>query len=126
VLCDSNIVIYAAESTNNLCSPFVEDDAAVIASVTRIEVLGFPGFASMSFDRRDRLQRILSTLIEIDLDGPIIQGAIALRQQRRMRLADAVIAATALVRNLPLVTRNVADFKHIEAIQIVNPFVDVL
>jgi predicted nucleic acid-binding protein len=54
----------------------------------------------------------------------VVQQAIALRQQVKMGLADAVIAATALAHNLPLATRNVDDFKHITGLQIINPFTD--
>lgn len=39
-----------------------------------------------------------------------------------MKLADAVIAATALVGNLRLATRNVADFKGIDGLETLNPF----
>jgi len=39
-----------------------------------------------------------------------------------MKLGDAVIAATALEYGVPLVTRNVDDFKHIPGLQIINPF----
>jgi hypothetical protein len=45
-----------------------------------------------------------------------------LRQRRKIRLADAIIAATALVYALPLVTRNVDDYKHITALTLINPF----
>jgi toxin FitB len=38
-------------------------------------------------------------------------------------LADAIIAATALVHNLPLVTRNETDFKHVAGLRVINPFV---
>jgi predicted nucleic acid-binding protein len=38
-----------------------------------------------------------------------------------MKLADAMIAATALEQNLTLVTRNVDDFKNI-GILLFNPF----
>jgi predicted nucleic acid-binding protein len=41
-----------------------------------------------------------------------------------MGLADAIIAATALVHQLPLVTRNVDDFKHVAGLEIVNPFAE--
>lgn len=39
-----------------------------------------------------------------------------------MGLADAVIAATALVYQIPLVTRNTDDFKHVAGLQIIDPF----
>jgi predicted nucleic acid-binding protein len=48
--------------------------------------------------------------------------AILLRQQRKMGLADAIIAATALEYGLPLVTRNVRDFNHIADLRLINPF----
>ena len=39
-----------------------------------------------------------------------------------MGLADAIIAATALVHGLRLVTRNESDFKHVTGLQVTNPF----
>ena len=41
-----------------------------------------------------------------------------------MGTADAIIAATALEFGLPLVTRNVDDFKHIAELEIINPFAE--
>ncbi len=56
------------------------------------------------------------------LDAVVIERAIALRQERKMGLADAIIAATALVHGLELVTRNVDDFQHVSGLRLVNPF----
>jgi predicted nucleic acid-binding protein len=39
-----------------------------------------------------------------------------------IKLADAVIGATALINNLKLATRNVDDFKKIAGLDVVNPF----
>ena len=39
-----------------------------------------------------------------------------------MGLADTSIAATALVHELPLATRNEEDFKHVAGPRVVNPF----
>jgi len=39
----------------------------------------------------------------------------------RIKLPDAIIAATALVHNLPLLTRNVADFQAITTLVVLNP-----
>jgi predicted nucleic acid-binding protein len=49
------------------------------------------------------------------LSEAIVQRTIALRQQHRIRLPDALIAATALVLGEPLVTRNTQDFHGLPA-----------
>ena len=49
-------------------------------------------------------------------------AVITLRQQKKMSLGDAIIAATALTHALPLVTRNVQDFRHIAGLKLINPF----
>lgn len=122
MLCDSNILIYAADPDDTRCAPFAERDDAAIASVSRIEVLGFPGFGNLSEDRRARLHDIVASIVESELNERVIQRAIALRQQKKMSLADAVFVATALAHDLPLVTRNVEDFKHVAGLKLINPF----
>ena len=52
----------------------------------------------------------------------VAERAVALRQKQKMGLGDAIIAATALVHGLTLVTRNVDDFKHIAGLEVQNPF----
>jgi len=122
MVCDSNILIYAAEPGDTLCLPYVERAEAMIASVTRIEVLGFPRFGLLSADQQARLQTIVASTIELPLDEEVIQRAIPLRQQKKMSLGDAIIAATALEYGVPLVTRNVEDFQHITGLDLRNPF----
>lgn len=110
MLCDSNIVIYAADPNDTRCLPFAAHEDAVIAAVSRIG--------------RTRLHEIVASLAEIPLTEAVIQQAIALRRAKKMSLADAVIAATASAHALPLVTRNVDDFKHIGGLRLINPFDD--
>lgn len=49
-------------------------------------------------------------------------NAIVIRKHFRVKLPDAIIAATALVHDLSLITRNYNDFKKIQSIEILNPF----
>ena len=125
MLCDSNILIYAADPDDTRCGVFVEREDAVISFISRIEVLGFHGFGNLSPDRQSRLREVIASMVELELNEALISKAILLRQEKRMSLADAMIAATAIVYDLPLVTRNVDDFKHIAGLRLVNPFDEI-
>ena len=54
-------------------------------------------------------------------EQPILDGAVALRQQRRMSLGDSLIAATALVHGLTLVTHNTNDFRWVTNLLLHDP-----
>ena len=57
----------------------------------------------------------------IYIDKLIEQKAINIRQHKKMKLGDSIIAATALVNNLTIVTRNESDFYGL-GLTIYNPF----
>ena len=61
-------------------------------------------------------------MLAMEMD--VLERAVSLRQQRKMSLGDAIIAATALVHDLTLVTRNVDDFRWIADLRLLNPFDD--
>ena len=100
----------------------MEDAAACLATVSRIEVLGFPRWHLLDEMRRARLELLVAALPELPLDDRIAARAIELRRQKKMSLADSILAATALLHRLPLVTRNEADFTHVAGLEIINPF----
>ena len=52
----------------------------------------------------------LSTFHIIALDGEIAECAVSLRRGHNIKLPDAIIWATAQVRAMLLVTRNIKDF----------------
>ena len=119
---DSNILIYYLNRTLPHAARVQVDrwitEGAAISTITRIEVLGFP----MTADARQQAEDLLAQFDETPLQEAIVQRTIALRQQHRIRLPDAVIAATALERGVPLVTRNVRDFQGIPGLTRLNPF----
>ena len=51
----------------------------------------------------------------------IIEKTIEIRKSYRIKLPDAIIAATAFVHNLTLLTRNISDYKNIEELSVINP-----
>lgn len=119
MLLDSNIIIGAAKPGGQFLIPFLRDPDAGVSIVTRIESLGFHQFAE---DEKIQISDSLSLLPELPLDDEIAGRAVWLRQQRPMKLGDAIIAATALEYDLPLATRNTRDFRHIEGLTLIDPF----
>jgi predicted nucleic acid-binding protein len=119
---DSNILIYhlndaLPSSVLNYVESWITEGAA-ISVLSRIEVLGYP----QSADQLQQAIRLLAYFDEIPLHEPVVQRTITLRQQYRLRLPDALIAATALHLDFPLVTRNAQDFQTINGLIILNPF----
>jgi predicted nucleic acid-binding protein len=119
MLPDSNILIYSANEPTPEIEAMVTSEENSVASVVQIEVYGFPGLKA---EEKAALDVMFQRLTVHPLDTRVIERAIAIRRQRKMGLADSIIAATALVHALPLVTRNVDDFKHVPGLKLVDPF----
>ncbi|MDQ6763986.1 MAG: type II toxin-antitoxin system VapC family toxin [Bacteroidota bacterium] len=58
----------------------------------------------------------------IELEQPIKLKTAELRKAYKIKLPDAIIAATALVYDLTLLSRNTVDFKDIAGLKIYNPW----
>ena len=116
-LLDSNIIIYL--SKNELpFTVFDKFDKLLISVISYMEVLGF----KFRNNEEENFVKELIELFEVQfIDQDIADKVIKIRKQNRIRLPDAIIAATAAVDNLCLVTRNIEDFKNIN-ITILNPF----
>jgi len=57
-----------------------------------------------------------------ELTEDVIRQTIALHKRVKIKLSDAVIAATSLVYDFALVSRNIKDFEHIENLELINPY----
>ena len=124
MLLDSNIVIYAAQADYAFLRRIIsEDENAAVSAVSLIEIFGYP-----DLDEEDNriFREMLNKVRILRLDNSIVVRAIRLRQQRRIGLGDAIIAATALEHNLMLLTRNTHDFRWIDNLDLHNPIPDDL
>lgn len=121
MLIDSNILIYGADGGEPQLDAILDRTDLAIASITRIETLGFH---RLTETERSWLGAAIGRMRVLPLSEAVEERAISLRQQRKMGLADAIIAATALVHRQALVTRNVDDFKHILELELINPFTE--
>jgi len=121
-LLDSNIVIYLGDPADPELSERVLAEPAGVSVATMVEVLGYH---LLTREEEADLRRTLEQFVVFPVDSTVAERAVVLRQQRKMGLGDAIIAATALVHDLPLVTRNTDDFKHVPGLRLNNPFAPV-
>jgi tRNA(fMet)-specific endonuclease VapC len=55
------------------------------------------------------------------IEAPIISQAVLIRKKHKLKIPDAIIAATAIVNNYTLVADNDKDFKKVAGLKYVNP-----
>lgn len=116
-LLDSNVIVDLIQ--NNFTTELSEQIFThhnYSSDIVRIEVLGFP----MDENLESSFLRLFDKLTILPLSEEIVNRTIQLRKQKKIKLGDAIIAATALVHNLQLVTRNIRDFKGIEDLEVIN------
>jgi toxin FitB len=119
MILDSNFIIYSAIPENEALRDLIIRHSPVVSAISRIEVMGF---GSLSEAERIYFDAFFKSAGRIAVSEEIIDEAIVLRQQRKMSLGDAIIAATAIVYKLPLATRNTKDFKWIDLLTLIDPF----
>lgn len=122
-LIDTNILIYYYDDQVPAKTVETVDDifstSFNISIITKIEFLGWPDYTEAQYENAVLFadgSQVFS------LTQSIANKAIELKRKKRIKLPDAVIAATCLVNDFTLVTRNQDDFKSIEDLEIYNPF----
>ena len=68
------------------------------------------------------LKNFIADSFVFELEQEIKEKTAELRKTYSIKLPDAIIAATALVNNLTLLSRNTKDFNKIEGLMLQNPF----
>ena len=118
-LIDSNILIkfqgnLLTEKAQLLVANILDEDFN-ISIITDLEVLGHKSITAAE-------EEFMSLATVLDIDATIRTTTIQLRKLHKIKLPDAIIAATALANNLNLVTQNEKDFKNIDGLNVINPF----
>ena len=116
MILDSNILIYSVDPAYDYLLDYLENPPVPhsISLISKLEVLGF---YRLKAEDKVKLDRLLASISELPITNQIITEAIRLRQQRKRSLGDSIIAATALIYNLPVLTNNTADFLDVVGIE---------
>jgi len=120
-LLDTNILIYYF---NGDMESVVKDKVSTlmresfqVSVISKMEFLGFP----FNVRERQKASQFMEYATIRALNDEVVQRVIDIRQKKRIKLPDAIIAATAMHCSAILVTRNTKDFKSL-AIETYNPF----
>ena len=98
-LADTNFMIYIHEG-NPIVSQFLNYQCA-ISFITEVELLGFNNLTPI---QEKKLQNLVEDCWLIEWNSKIKEATIILRKSYKIKLPDAIIAATSLVYDLPLVS----------------------
>lgn len=121
MLLDSNIIIYSAQPEHAQLRELIAEHSPAVSALSYLEVLGYH---LLTEQQRQHFEEFFQAAQVLPISQDVLTQAVVLRQQRRMTLGDAIIAGTALVHELTLVTRNTGDFRWIAELNLLNPFDD--
>lgn len=122
-LIDTNVAIeYIGETLPEKALSMLDgmiDGRFYISVINKIELLGFSGITE---DEELKFLELINAAFVLDLNEDVVNSTIDIRRQYKTKLPDAIIAATALVNQLTIITRNTKDFDKIEAVKVLNPY----
>ncbi len=122
-LIDTNILIYyfgdqiPSGSLKEIETIF--NNSFNMSFITKIEFLGWKKHTEEGYSLSEKFLEPANVVLMTD---PILRLTIDLKRKYLIKLGDAVIASTAIINKMTLVTRNENDFKNIPGLNIFNPF----
>ena len=100
IFIDTNICIYLLNG-DAVLADLLQDQHIHISFITEIELFAFHG-------NSDHSNKIIRTFVDsvtiIEIDSYIKLKTIEIRKQFKLKLPDAIIAASAFTKNLPFIT----------------------
>ena len=116
---DTNVIIFISKNiikVENLIAPDIKPSISII---TYIEALGYK---FQTLEDLFYMQQICSSCQLINISDLIALETINLRKKHRIKLPDAIIYATAVVENVPLLTNNTKDFIALDGgVKLIDP-----
>lgn len=104
-LLDTNIVIGLLKGELSVLSHLQQHGVSLQQSdysfMTRIELLGYPGLTELE---AERITAILGLMRYLPMTMTIEDKVIMIRRQQGLKIPDAIIAATAYIHSLTLIT----------------------
>ena len=98
-LADTNALIYLLNG-NPCMSSFLQNKLA-FSIISEMELLSFSGITK---SEENNIKSLLLDCTEINISDEIKEKTIEIRKKYKTKLPDAIVAASAIVNNIPLIT----------------------
>ena len=112
ILCDTNPLIYLLDGNIDVAQ-FLDNKQIYLSVITELELFGKP---NLSFQNAEIIEILLNECFIIDINQEIKQIYREIKQKYTIKLPDAIIAATAIYMDMPLLTfdrgyKNISNLK---------------
>jgi predicted nucleic acid-binding protein len=114
IFVDTNIMLYHLKGDLTV-NAMLTDMELSFSFISEIELLSFPGLTG---EVEMELKQFFAHLNNIDFNQEIKELTIDIRRRYRLKVPDAIIAASAFYTKLPLLTAD-KDFQKLEEIDVV-------
>lgn len=119
-LTDTNTIIdYLENKLPEKSSVIIDNIDIQLSVISRIELLVWQ---KASDEQLKILEDFIGASFVFGLSEDVILKSIEIRKHCRLKLPDAIIAATAVVNDLILITRNTSDFEKVDLLRRVDPY----
>ncbi|CAA9303414.1 MAG: hypothetical protein AVDCRST_MAG56-5625 [uncultured Cytophagales bacterium] len=119
---DTNVIIdYLSGKYENTVLGWLDiqfERGVNISVINRIEALAFQFTDS---EEHRLMHEFIAGSVVLPLNEHVADQTIRIRLANKVKLPDAIIAATALVFNMTLLPRNTSDFNKILDLKVLNP-----
>ena len=110
---DTNIILYLLAGDETVSS-FLQDKEAFISVVTELEFIGYPDISATEVAR---IKAFIGDCTVVNISEEIKGVYANLRKRYRLKLGDAIAAATALSLDIPFMSAD-NHFKKVEELQL--------
>ena len=125
---DTNIVILylldtLEERESSILLEYIINKNSFISNMVVAEVLAYSGYTDADFLEVKSLLYKEFKIVYVNEKITIMAASIARLQKqktgKKLKLTDAIIAATAIEKNIPLLTLDREDFKNVEGLSLI-------
>jgi predicted nucleic acid-binding protein len=116
ILLDTNAFIYFFEGRSKITNLVVSTPEIYFSAISEIELLSA---MHLTQNEIDLIKAFLSLCQRVELTSEIIDQTIMMRRQYRFKIPDAIIAASVLHLQMPLVSAD-TDFKKIVGLTLIS------